>query len=243
MKLLIDAGNSRAKWEVADLNGTVAGSSGQLDDSALFDDIAPFASALTGVAISIVASESAQSQLIARLSQLTSAPINIYHTESARGGLRCAYNNPASMGADRWHALYAAWSRCRAALVVVDAGSAITIDFVSAEGVHQGGYILPGRRMMLRGLSQDTARVHFGEDSLKSWLPGKSTDECVQHGMNWFWRALAGQLATDCASRKVEHIFLTGGDADDLVAAGLAAQQVPRLVLEGLARIDAESVP
>lgn len=243
MRLLIDAGNSRAKWEVVDASRTLVAGSGRLVDESLFDGAQAFAAGLSGVALSIVASEAAQQQLIRRLSSFTPAPVRVYPTESARNGLRCAYSNPESMGADRWHAMYGAWCRCQTALAVVDAGSALTIDFVSASGEHQGGYILPGRAMMLRSLSQDAARIHFVDGHLASYQPGASTDECVQHGQNWFWRALAGQLTRDCHQRSIDRIFLTGGDAEVLAAAGLAAQRVPRLVLEGLARIDAESAP
>lgn len=243
MKLLIDAGNSRAKWEVVDAGRTIAAGNGRLVDDGLFDGAHVFAAELSGVALSIVASEAALHQLVRQVSEFTPAPVRVYPAESERNGLRSAYSNPGSMGADRWHAIYGAWCRCRTALVVVDAGSALTIDFVSASGDHQGGYILPGRAMMLRSLSRDAARIHFQNSRLSSDQPGASTDECVQHGQNWFWRALAGQLARDCHQRGIDRVFLTGGDAGVLAAAGLDAEQIPRLVLEGLAQIDTESAP
>lgn len=243
MRLLIDAGNSRAKWEVVDDSGTLAAGSGRLADEALFDGAKVFAPSLGRVAISVVAAATEQNRLIRRLSDLTPAPVRIFPTEPERNGLRCAYSDTGAMGADRWHAMYAAWCRCKSALAVVDAGSALTIDFVSAGGDHQGGYILPGRAMMLRSLSQDAARIHFGQASLASCQPGKSTDECVQHGQDWLWRALVGQLARDCEQRGIDRVFLTGGDAVRLAAVGLQAEQSPRLVIEGLGRIDAESAP
>ncbi|MDX1800848.1 MAG: type III pantothenate kinase [Marinobacter sp.] len=241
MKLLIDAGNSRAKWEVVDGGATVAAGSGQLIDESLFDPAQAYAAGLRAIAISIVAAEEAQHRLVTRLSEWTSAPVRIYPAEPERNGLRCGYANTRSMGADRWHAMYAAWCRYRGSLAVVDAGSALTIDFVAASGDHLGGYILPGRAMMLRSLSQDAARIRFDDRGLSGSQPGKSTDECVQHGQHWAWQALASQLARDCARLGIDRVFLTGGDAGRLAAAGLQAEQVPRLVIEGIARIDDES--
>ena len=69
------------------------------------------------------------------------------------------------MGADRWHAMLAGWVRCKASFAVVDAGSAVTVDYVNAGGRHLGGYILPGLQMMRRSLKVDAARIGLGRVS------------------------------------------------------------------------------
>lgn len=243
MKLLIDAGNTRLKWQLRMGGRVVSADQGTLEGMPLFQSAQVHAASIERVAVSTVASEAAQEQLLAAVSSLTSAPVHFYWTESERNGLVCAYgaDNARAMGADRWHALYGAWLKYRAALVVVDAGSALTVDFVSDEGVHEGGYILPGRGMMLRSLRQDAARIAYADAAQGSLLPGTSTTECVHHGLHWLWHGLVNNLREDCRRRSVNHLLLTGGDAIELQSLGLDGELVADLVFDGLAAIDDES--
>ena len=93
-----------------------------------------------------------------QLESFCRAPIVFHWAEPHRGGLVNAYTETDRMGADRWHAMYAAWQADAGGFAVVDAGSAITIDYVADSGKHLGGYILPGKQMMLRSLRQDAAQ-------------------------------------------------------------------------------------
>ncbi|MDP1069535.1 type III pantothenate kinase, partial [Klebsiella pneumoniae] len=68
------------------------------------------------------------------------------------------------MGVDRWLAMLAAWQRVGQSCWVVDCGSAITLDLLDAEGRHQGGYILPGLRLMQQSLLGNTAEVRVDRD-------------------------------------------------------------------------------
>ena len=70
-----------------------------------------------------------------------------------------------------------------AGLCVIDAGSALTIDIVSAAGQHEGGYIIPGAALMERALLLDTDRVRFDEEVGYALAPGTSTAEAVRHGI------------------------------------------------------------
>ena len=153
------------------------------------------------------------------------------------GGVRNQYEDMSRMGADRWLAMIAAYNHVQDACVIVDAGTALTIDVVNASGLHEGGYILPGRRMMTASLEANTAiRLrHIDSDSVDL---GNDTDAAVLHG------ALASQVAMlewvlgrlSGASR-APRVILSGGDAEALLA-GLAtpgAEIIPSLVLDGLA--------
>lgn len=247
MKLLIDMGNTRVKWQLREGSAIRAEGAGELASGAigggeLFGAARPFAGQIERVAISTVASE-AQRELLADLvQQLTPAPVRFHWTEPRRGELRCSYESPETMGADRWHAMYAGWRRYHEAVLLVDAGSALTMDIVDDQGAHLGGYILPGKRMMLRSLSLDAARINFGRFVGASVSPGTSTGECVHHGMHWLWSAVVEKVRAETEARGIHHVLLTGGDAPDLVASGLDAVLVPDLVLEGLALIDEEAV-
>ncbi len=243
MRLLIDAGNTRLKWQLLDEQQVIARGGGDLAQPDLFDDMAASAPSVQRVAISAVASQAACDSLAARLEVFAPAPVNWYWTEADRGGLRCAYQQPETMGADRWHGLYAAWARYREPLVVLDAGSALTVDLVDASGQHLGGYILPGRGMMLRSLRQDAARIGFADRHAGSLSPGRSTTECVHHGLHWLWQGLVQRVEADCQRLGIARVIVTGGDAPELKALGLKAELRPDLVFEGLAIIDAESHP
>lgn len=143
------------------------------------------------------------------------------------------------MGADRWCAMVGAWARFADACVVVDAGSAITVDWIAASGQHEGGYILPGRNLMLDALSEKTARVFFQrEHELHHYSPGRSTSECVLHGVNWLMRTLALELG----ARAGAAVVITGGDGpfirkalEELDMPGLKIALYPDLVMDGLA--------
>lgn len=241
MRLLIDAGNTRVKWLVLDDKGPVLRGFGLQGKGDLFADVEPLAPQITRVAISTVASETVRAQLMADLGNFIGAPAICYWTEKSRGGLTCAYDDYRTMGADRWHALYAAWLRYGCSLAVIDAGSAVTIDMVSQGGQHLGGYILPGRAMMLRSLRQEAARIIFPEQGSRAMSPGRSTGECVRHGQHWLWRAMSEKLENDCTEAGINTIVVTGGDAAELEVLGLGAIHVPDLVFEGLAAIDLES--
>jgi type III pantothenate kinase len=118
-------------------------------------------------------------------------------------------------------------------VIVVDAGSAVTVDIVSAEAVHQGGYIVPGLELMHRALWQGTERIKVdGKLRLDVGNPGLSTDEAVDKGCILVLVALIESLVGKYQAR----LIITGGDADQLRdALNVEAEFYPELVLEGLA--------
>lgn len=246
MKLLIDAGNTRIKWQLRDEGSVLASGAGNLDDGELFTGIAsPQWKSLSGIAVSTVRSEAARLQLEQAIAGYTTVPVRFYWTRKQFGSLTCAYSDPSTMGADRWHAMVGAWSQIAGSCVVVDAGSAITIDWIDGRGNHTGGYILPGRMMMTGSLRQATARVLF-EDSaaMLSTAPGRSTAECVFHGVNWLMQVLASELGRSSTIP----VLVTGGDgfyikkALDSMGGSCTVESrlCPGLVLDGLALVEAE---
>lgn len=239
MRVLVDAGNTRVKWQLRDGNKVVHHGAGEFG-SGLFGDVADMAGSVSSVAVSTVVSEEKRVELI-RLMACHIAPApRFYWSEAARGGLVSAYAAPEKMGADRWHGMYGAWRSVGGSFAVVDAGSAVTVDYVDQHGRHLGGYILPGRRMMLRSLRNDAARIGFDDHQASAGDPGVSTTECVHHGLFWLWQGMVSRIHHDCGARGIGSILVTGGDAAGIKAAGLRAEQADDLVLEGLSAIDAE---
>ncbi|WP_373002378.1 type III pantothenate kinase [Marinobacter sp.] len=240
MKLLIDAGNTRLKWCLDDGGLTVASGTGILDEDNPLSSLKESVRSVRSVAISTVASEHKRQHLMACLLNLGFPPARFYWSEQARGGLVNAYQDVTRMGADRWHAMYGGWLDHKDGFVVVDAGSAVTVDYVDRDGRHLGGYILPGLQMMLRSLRTDAARIWFDPDQVLATDPGKSTGQCVNHGLAWLSAAMVERILADVRWHGLADILVTGGDAGRLIGLGLTGEHHPDLVLSGLRAIDAE---
>jgi type III pantothenate kinase len=153
-------------------------------------------------------------------------------------GVRCAYPQPERLGADRWAALVGARARTGEACLVVDAGSAITVDALAADGRHLGGFIIPGLALMAASLHQGTGDLAaFSAASAPESGSGFPTDTrpAIEQGALLAAAGLVRQAAERMPSPP--EILLTGGDAEALAGLIGGASVVPALVLEGLARL------
>lgn len=236
MILLIDAGNTRLKWRLVGLSEPIEGVA-KTSDAEPLKGLLNYWSEIDRILISTVASEDIREQLHGLLLARALAPIEYCWAESSRDGLTNSYRDVSRMGADRWHAMLAGWSRCRSSFAVVDAGSAVTVDYVSTDGRHLGGYILPGLQMMRRSLEIDAARIGFERSEQLETRPGNSTGECVNHGLAWLSEGLVSQVHRDVEEFELSRIYLTGGDALRLQALGLKATVIKGMVLDGLESI------
>jgi type III pantothenate kinase len=152
-------------------------------------------------------------------------------------GVVCAYDEPRQLGADRWAALVAARaiSPDRGA-VVVDAGTAITVDGLNAQGIHVGGVILPGVRLMRRALGEGTARIGSvggGEVALNT----HNTASAVATGTVLGGAAAVSRIVNDYTSvaGADARLLICGGEAELLSAhIDTTFEHVPDLVLRGL---------
>ena len=163
-------------------------------------------------------------------------------TQREQCGVRCAYTDPSRLGVDRWMVVLAAASTGRNA-VIVDAGTACTVDAVTADGQHLGGLILPGIRLARQALNQ---RTQFDADDVATDpLPvlGDDTNPAVTLG--------AVQALLGAIDRVVQGLgwgeacdrLLTGGEAAVLAPhLGAGWAQRPTLVLEGLRRVACQGV-
>ncbi|MFM7052379.1 MAG: type III pantothenate kinase [Planctomycetota bacterium] len=145
----------------------------------------------------------------------------------------------ATPGVDRLLNAAAAWHKLRQACVVIDAGTAITVDFVDGEGVFHGGAIAPGLRMQLKALHEHTAALpdlEFSVPEGTAW--GADTREAMLRGVYHGARGLAWRLIERYAEEYggFPMVVATGGDAQALFGDDeLVNQIVPDLVLRGMA--------
>ena len=141
------------------------------------------------------------------------------------------------MGVDRWLAVVAAYHQFHQPCVVVDIGSAITVDIVDGSGQHLGGYIVPGIRMMRQSLYRGTNKVKVALEGHDGIGPGKSTVQAVSQGGLLMVKAMIEYVAKDLVvAGLVVPVVITGGDAAHLVDVLVGeVHHVPELVLDGLA--------
>ena len=126
--------------------------------------------------------------------------------------------------------------------IIVDCGSALTIDAVDASGRFLGGYIVPGLGMLRGALLRDTADVHVGAGDAELGL-GKSTGECVHNGLLRMSVAFVTEVVLELQQVLDDtcNVLITGGDAPALLGSfAFDCTHVPDLVLDGLERIAAE---
>lgn len=241
MRLLIDAGNTRIKWRLEQAGVVIDEGWAALDNQDPLAVINDYLGSVVRVGVSTVICEDARIRLLSYLERKVSAPVRFYWAETERFGLESSYLDPAAMGADRWHGMYGAWKLHKCGCAVIDAGSAITVDYVSHAGLHLGGYILPGLRMMLKSLKTDAARITFEADDVSVVRPGKNTAECVNQGLSWLSLAMIERVRVDMAGLGLTEILVTGGDAMRLFSLGMGGNHHPSLVLDGLGCIDNEA--
>ena len=152
-------------------------------------------------------------------------------------------DHPEQVGTDRLLAAVAV-NRLRQpdrAAVVIDAGSAITVDLVAADGAFEGGVILPGFRMVARALAHGTDLLPLVEQFFDEQTPpvvGKSTVAAIRSGLFWGSVGAVRELVSRM-SQPLAHepqLFVGGGDAQRLADfLSSQARVVGELVLAGIA--------
>jgi len=132
---------------------------------------------------------------------------------SLKTGMPIRTENPHEVGADRLVNAVAAYARTGAACVVVDFGTAITYDVVSADGEYLGGIITPGIEISLDALSERAAKLPRVELTEPRAVIGRSTVEAIRSGIAF---GFAGQVEGIVRRLRAElgehtHVIATGG--------------------------------
>lgn len=244
----IDIGNTRTKWRFGDQRGALP--TPELPTPALLAPALPGLDRDAPSRVRISSVRGDRRRIDAAVTERFGVSAEFAATAKSAYGLTCAYEDPSQLGVDRWLAMLAAWCAHRRPLLVCDAGTAITLDWVDGRGFHLGGYIAPGFALMRRALRQETRDVRPSE-----FVDERCTEHPLTPGVNTGQAVDAGTLAmavgmVEAALRRVPEatLVLTGGDAN-ILCAGLAATNDPQgnsprgieiervadLVLDGLA--------
>jgi len=244
--LVIDVGNSRLKWGLYDRRGWLAQGvtpNGEIGALGVRDwHNLPRPARAVGVN---VAGEAARVRVEAQLARWRLVPEWLTATESACGVIN-RYARPAQLGADRWASLVAAWRRAIAtdlfppACVVVNAGTAVTIDALDADGVFRGGLILPGMRLMLQSLAEKTAGLKVPPGEFREF-PDNTADAIYTGAL----RSVCG--AIELMRREIDantaHVrcYLAGGAAPEIGQhLNPPVEIIDNLVLEGVLALAGE---
>ena len=237
--LQFDAGNTRLKWLIREDGQTKA--SGFFCNTEDWDDVLPpfldSVGKLDLVSIAIVSADERFHQIKKHILATQSVPIYKAEAKKTFAGVTLAYEQPERLGVDRWLAMLAAHAiGGMKAKVVVDCGTAITIDVLDSTGLHLGGYIVPGVSLMKRTLASSTAKINFVDSEKNSLSLGKNSTDCIHHGALAMSVALVDRVVTEHFGADV---ILAGGDGQQLeqlisVYKEGRVSLIPDLVMDGL---------
>jgi type III pantothenate kinase len=232
--LQLDVGNSSAKWRLVRAGEVVTRGHFSPGDEASGWDLFDLGENPEQVLVASVSAPATEARLLQSLRDRWQLQPWLARSQAVTGDLRNSYEEPSRMGVDRWLAMLAARQRCRGRVCVVDAGSALTIDFIDADGSHQGGFIIPGPLLMERALLLDTDRVRFAEDVDYDLQPGRSTAEAVRHGIALSQAGALRLALAQPAARGANLLFCGGGGESLMALADCGGELHPDLVFEGL---------
>jgi type III pantothenate kinase len=235
--LAVDAGNSRLKWALHD------GERFTVADSLPVAALDPLAAAWQSlesparIVVANVAGKPVQKILEDLFKRWGATPVWVAGRRE-QCGVKSLYQDPAQLGPDRWAALIGARHLCKGACLVVNAGTAMTVDALTANGEFPGGLIVPGFDLMHHALESNTARLSAARGSFAAF-PRNSADAITSGAIDALCGAVERVRARMVKQGYGEPEILLGGGTAVLLAEhlGRPAQPVERLVLEGLVRI------
>lgn len=186
----------------------------------------------------LVSTRGDENELVTYLCDELKQFIRFDHT--VRIPIRNGYATPQTLGRDRLAGAVGAWAIYPgSASLVVDFGTAITIDFVSADGEFRGGNISPGAAMRFRALHEFTQRLPLQGLNEQTEFLGTSSKSAIESGViNGIVYEIEGYISRLAESVENFRIIFTGGDGNFFAKrfkyAIFASQD---LVLYGLNRI------
>lgn len=225
MNLVIDSGNTRVKWAV--FNSSLEPlKRGVCTSKDWFDSLQEVFSSIEKVIISDVSGKIEKERLpvptdkVIELNAQTRLPIQLnYATLHTLGNDRIA----AAVGA---HAQFRQKN-----VLVIDAGTCITVDLVDKAGVYQGGTIAPGFQMKLNAMHHFTGKLPQLTLETETELLGKSTKDCMLSGaINFTWLEIDAVIQRYKENYEDLSVVLTGGDTEFL-AKGLKSSTFADLFL------------
>ena len=218
MILQLDVGNSRVKWRILNQGSVFARGASALDVFRSSIQQALQSEPSVGlVQLSSVTSSEKNQFLLSELALVIGhVPVFVARSLARLGPVEFAYQIPETQGVDRCLVMVAAYDEYDhenfSGVMVIDAGSAITVDVLSSDGLQCEGYICSGYQMMLDALLGDTSNIRSGFD-VSSKVGGQlSTRQCVVGGVDMAFEACVQGFIGLARSQNLQ-VYITGGDA------------------------------
>jgi len=238
MRLLIDAGNTRIKWAYVSNNEWLQSGVLPVEKADELPRHIPAPQTIEQVWVSNVAGENVARHIRA-IDTGHAGKIHFIAARDIQCGVSNGYINTGQLGSDRWAALIAAWQLAKRKCMVVNCGTAITIDSLSEDGEFIGGLILPGVELMQRSLFEGASQLKPERGSFATF-PLNTADALFSGAIQACCGAIERQyslLEDDTAP-----LMLSGGSAGILgESIKLPLNFVDNLVLQGLLLIAQES--
>jgi type III pantothenate kinase len=252
--LTLDLGNSRCKlrrWRIARGRAPELVAADEFASTRALDgQLATWLEAageLSGAALSSVAAPELEAALAALLERRFGARFQA----DLSAGLAIACREPARVGRDRLFAARGAFELARGSCLVLDAGTALTVDALAAPGGEHptflGGAIAPGPRLLARALAGGTARLEEVDPRPRPRALGRDTREALEAGVALGFAGAARELVQRIGAESglgQAPLYLTGGaraflEEPDLFGARVVRSE-PELVHLGLLAASAE---
>lgn len=218
MNLLIDIGNSRIKWATLDDNGLSESQFFDRKNTGLktqFNKVWKPLKNIDAIWVSNVAGDKIATQFTEWSEKTWQLTPTFVRAEGKRFGVSNAYDKPETLGIDRWLGLVAVRQHLQKACCIIDCGTAITVDILTANGQHQGGFILPGLGLMRSTLAAGTDALTENTDDVAFNLLATNTYSAIQAGTLYSITATLENLIRDLQQNFDNNIrfVISGGDA------------------------------
>ncbi len=217
MKLLFDIGNTRIKWAhyLDDQVYSSASINAANSDLAVLQSNFENSPKPDSVWVSNVGSAEALSIVTGWTRSAFKLEPNVIKVSKACCGVKNNYQTQDTLGVDRWLAAVGARAVVpKGHVIIVDAGTAITVDWLSEESCFEGGVILPGLNLMRDALVKNTAGIKSDYSEVQKII-GRTTEECVNSGVTYGLIGAVERIVKEMQNSISEPttIILTGGSA------------------------------
>ena len=241
MKCLIDFGNSRCKWALQKTGNPLSTDTYRYSSSNTQERVNEVLNVISfkdcsEIHIVSVLGKDFEQYFKEALSKVTSIDPVFHIVEIDNHGIKLSYSDPSTYGVDRYAAIIAAYHSSQRSTIVIDCGTAITVDAVDKSGNHLGGLIMPGAGLMRSLLVNNAAMIpelehdhpvkllnHTTQDALHS-----GTVLTLRFGLQAIIQDIQDQMAGDA------EVYVAGGEIALLGLKDLDCIHRPNLVLEGL---------
>ena len=224
MILTIDIGNSRVKWvlfnkhelqEYGAFEYSIDDFKERMHKAGMFVEV-------DMVAVSNVAGERIQDKLVEVMKECNVGRYLFIKTQSKALGVTNAYKEYTKLGVDRWLGMIAAFNAGESlsgkGTCIIDCGTAITLDVVNSAGIHQGGVIAPGYKLMNSVLNQSTKNIeeNLAPKKVSGFELGLTTTEAVRQGCAQMIKGGISKLLDHLSKKEAGKMqfFITGGDGE-----------------------------